>query len=224
MCKCVVSSSKRMHADPIKSAPVAKNKDDDQGIDTVARRATIPTFAPQPRAAIYITIRHVRYNHAGLSLPRPRCRSREQWYEVACTTDYSRKEPVRPDIPPTTVLLPCRRHHHFHLVAVGEYMSAIRDACRQNAPPASPYAVMDQQCSRTSRLPMLMPCSAPWCNHEASSMLTSPGSLILMTFTGRPVTRSYWLGVEAESAHHRDPKLYYWRPRAWRLRGARPGG
>ena len=70
------------------------------------------------------------------------------------------------------------------------------------------------------------PCSAPWCNHEASSVLTGPGSLILMTSTGRPVViRSYWLGVQAESAHPRRLQtLLLAAMRRWRLRGARPVG
>jgi hypothetical protein len=70
------------------------------------------------------------------------------------------------------------------------------------------------------------PCSAPWCNHEASSVLTGPGSLILMTSTGRPVViRSYWLGVQAESAHPRRLQtLLLAAMRRWRLGGARPVG
>jgi hypothetical protein len=56
-------------------------------------------------------------------------------------------------------------------------------------------------------------------------MLTGPGSLILMTLAGRPMVRSYWLGVQAEPARRRNSKLCYWRPCTdGRLRGARPVG
>ena len=77
-------------------------------------------------------------------------------------------------------------------------MSACPDACRQMLRLPRSHAVMDRRYSRTLRLSIVR--SAPWCNHEASSMLTDPGSLILMTPAGRPMIISYWLGIQAEFA------------------------
>jgi hypothetical protein len=173
---------------------VAKNK---VGGRLVLCCTRIPTSTPQPRAVIHTTIRHVHYNHARLSLPSPRCRNRIQWYEVACTPLLTRDQFALTAGCTTT----SDGSHHLRLPSVGEYLSAIRDAVQNNAPPTSPHAVMDQRCSHTLRLPT-----------RSLERAYSPGSLTLMTSTGRPVARSYWLGVQAEPAHRREAKLCYWQP------------
>ena len=124
-----------MHADPIKSALVAKNKDSGRLVPG------FQTLRHNRDAAIYITKRHVHYNHARLNRLASQVHvagAGKQRYDVTCAP---RKEPVRPD---------SRLYYYVVDIIISTCQRSENNGCQQFVMHAGKYSADCTSCSHGS--------------------------------------------------------------------------